>query len=455
MSSTGRAKRFDVAFSLAGEQREVIAPIAVELERRGLSVFFYAWPRHVAELAKPNLDVQLRRIYGDEARLLIPVLSSDYARKPWTGVVELTVVRELIFSRRDDEIMVFRADEAGVEGFSILHGYVDIRGRPTAELADLIEARVHSLGVNHPHGRVQDLMNGASESNPGNRELQAIRGTSRSQDGENDLLSHDSNDPWLVREPSPTSTRTGRSKPADDTFEIHLPRGGRSFLDQPFHLFLADAGFDGLTGAAVVSCVIVADAGRLERQWAREVESMLEDPQLRAVAGITDAIWRRQFGFLQTDSALRDRVARMLQGLIFEAYVAFTRERASVDQNYERLVRAVVFDRLRAQRGRNVQVTLTASDESRRSRASSVVTSSADEVRRLHKDASPTGPPLVQSTTRSPGATIAEYVAEIVRDRVDRGTAAEMFALVYPNKLRVLYDMDADRYYTRRDPFDR
>lgn len=142
MSDSGRAKRFDVAFSLAGEQREVIAPIAVELERRGLSVFFYAWPRHVAELAKPNLDLQLRRIYGDESRLLIPVLSRDYARKPWTGVVELTVVRELIVGRRDDEIMTLRSDDAPVEGFSILHGYVDIRGRSTAELADLIEARV-------------------------------------------------------------------------------------------------------------------------------------------------------------------------------------------------------------------------------------------------------------------------------------------------------------------------
>jgi hypothetical protein len=144
------AKRFDVAFSLAAEQRDMVALIAVELERRGLSVFFYAWPRHSAELAKPNLDVQLRRIYGSDAKLLVPVLSGDYARKPWTGVVELTIVRELIFARRDDEIMPLRSDDAPVEGFSILHGYVDVRGRAPAELADLIEHRVRSLGAAAP-----------------------------------------------------------------------------------------------------------------------------------------------------------------------------------------------------------------------------------------------------------------------------------------------------------------
>ena len=232
VSDTGRAKRFDVAFSLAGEQRDVIAPVAVELEQRGLSVFFYAWPRHVAELAKPNLDVQLRRIYGDETRLLIPVLSADYARKLWTGVVELTVVRELIFNRRDDEIMTLRSDDAPVEGFSILHGFVDIRGRPTAELADLIEARVRSLGVNEADGPVQDSINAASQSNAGHPQLQAIRRTSTSQDPENATLSHVSNDTSLVREPSHRSIRAERLKPAGDPCDAYLLRGGRLFLDR-------------------------------------------------------------------------------------------------------------------------------------------------------------------------------------------------------------------------------
>jgi hypothetical protein len=136
------AKRFEVAFSLAGEQRDVIEPIARELRRRGHRVFFYAWPEHTAELAKPNLDDHLRRIYGEDAGLLVPVLSADYARKPWTGVVELTVVKELIVDRRDDEIMALRTDDAKVPGFSKLHGYIDVRNRSAFEIASLIERRL-------------------------------------------------------------------------------------------------------------------------------------------------------------------------------------------------------------------------------------------------------------------------------------------------------------------------
>src|SRR5262245_23744054 len=112
MGTAPRVKPFDVAFSLAGEQIPLIEPIAAELRRRGHLAFFYAWPEHEAVLAKPNLDNDLRRIYGSDARLLVPVLSADYAHKPWTGVVELTVVRELLLERRDDEIMALRTDDA-------------------------------------------------------------------------------------------------------------------------------------------------------------------------------------------------------------------------------------------------------------------------------------------------------------------------------------------------------
>src|SRR4051812_30033660 len=104
--------RFEVAFSLASEERPVIEPVATELRNRGHAIFFYGWPEHRAELAAPNLDLSLRRIYRDEALLVVPVLSADYARKPWTGVVEFNVVRELIVERR--QLMTLRADDTPI-----------------------------------------------------------------------------------------------------------------------------------------------------------------------------------------------------------------------------------------------------------------------------------------------------------------------------------------------------
>jgi hypothetical protein len=143
--------RFDVAFSLAGEQRSLIEPVAKELSRRGRTVFFYGWARHEAELATPHLDKRLRQVYGTEAGLVVPVLSADYARKPWTGEVEFTVVRELMIQGRTT-VMALRSDDAPIEGFSPLHGYVDIRRKSPAEIANLIDLRLNEAAPSERSG---------------------------------------------------------------------------------------------------------------------------------------------------------------------------------------------------------------------------------------------------------------------------------------------------------------
>ena len=132
--------RFDVAFSLADEQRSIIEPVAAELKERGRAVFFHGWAQCRAELAAANLGKQLRQIYGVDSQLVVPVLSVDYARKAWTEV-ELTVVKELIFAGRNS-VMALRVDDEPIEGFSKLHGYLDVRGRSSTEIARLIEMRL-------------------------------------------------------------------------------------------------------------------------------------------------------------------------------------------------------------------------------------------------------------------------------------------------------------------------
>jgi hypothetical protein len=145
------AERFDVAFSLAREQRSLIEPIAEELRRRGRRVFYYGWPEFQAALAVPNLDIQLRHIYGEDARLVVPVLSADYERKPWTGNIEFTVVREFLLNAerssdamrtRPSKIMALKTDDARIEGFASVHGYIDIRHRTAEDIANLIELRL-------------------------------------------------------------------------------------------------------------------------------------------------------------------------------------------------------------------------------------------------------------------------------------------------------------------------
>lgn len=136
-----RPPRFKVALSFPGEVREIVEPIAELLAQRfGREGIFYD-KYYEDELARPNLDVYLQNIYHNESELVAVFLSSDYARKEWCGL-EWRAVRDLIKRRRDEEIMLFRLDDTEIPGVFSIDGYIDVKGRQSVELADLISERV-------------------------------------------------------------------------------------------------------------------------------------------------------------------------------------------------------------------------------------------------------------------------------------------------------------------------
>lgn len=64
-------KRFQVAFSLAGEQREIVEALAIEVENRlgRSSVFYDKWFEHY--LAGDDADLMLQLIYGERCDLAV------------------------------------------------------------------------------------------------------------------------------------------------------------------------------------------------------------------------------------------------------------------------------------------------------------------------------------------------------------------------------------------------
>ena len=71
-------KRFLVAFSLAGEQRELVRAVALEVERRlGESTVFYdEWFEFY--IAGRDADLKLQRIYFEQCELVVICISSAY-----------------------------------------------------------------------------------------------------------------------------------------------------------------------------------------------------------------------------------------------------------------------------------------------------------------------------------------------------------------------------------------
>jgi hypothetical protein len=136
--------RFDVALSFPGQHRSLVAATAdcltqsIPRER----IFYDHWYEH--ELARPNLDTYLQRIYHDDSRLVVVFLCTSYESKEWCGL-EWRAIRDLIKRRKADEIMFVRLDPGVVTGVFSIDGYLDATNKNSAEIASGIFSRFNLL----------------------------------------------------------------------------------------------------------------------------------------------------------------------------------------------------------------------------------------------------------------------------------------------------------------------
>lgn len=135
---------FDVAFSFPGESRSYVEVVLKELKRlMPQSPIFYDFD-YQAFLARPGLDVYLGNIYRNKSKLLVVFLSADYQRKQWCGL-EWRVIREVIFKREHDRVMLLKTDNGEVEGVLSTDGYIDANKHTPQQIAYFIYQRVQLL----------------------------------------------------------------------------------------------------------------------------------------------------------------------------------------------------------------------------------------------------------------------------------------------------------------------
>ncbi|MBL7188608.1 MAG: leucine-rich repeat domain-containing protein [Phycisphaerae bacterium] len=133
-------KRFRVALSFPGEQRDFAEKVADFLgEQFGEDEVFY--DKHFeAELARPNADTLVQDIYHDGSELIVVFLCAGYKKKEWCGL-EWRAIRDLIKKRKESDIMFIRFDDTPILGSYSIDGYVDARDRTEREVAELIVRR--------------------------------------------------------------------------------------------------------------------------------------------------------------------------------------------------------------------------------------------------------------------------------------------------------------------------
>ena len=134
-------KRFQVALSFAGEHRDFIEGVAENLSRiLGQDRVFYD-RYYEAELARPNLDTYLLKIYREDSSLIAIFLSSNYAQSNWCGL-EWRAMRDIVSNKENIEIILFTFDEIKPEGMLSIDGCVRVSTRTPEEIASLILQRI-------------------------------------------------------------------------------------------------------------------------------------------------------------------------------------------------------------------------------------------------------------------------------------------------------------------------
>jgi len=144
-------ERFLVAFSFAGEQRELVRSIAeaVEQELGSGTVFFDEWFEYY--LAGQDADLKLQDIYGERCALSVVCVSERYGGKPWTQAEHEAIRARLLKSRastdtrEQDTILPIRVGDGEVRGILFNAIVPDVRSRPVAKTAELILNRLRLI----------------------------------------------------------------------------------------------------------------------------------------------------------------------------------------------------------------------------------------------------------------------------------------------------------------------
>lgn len=140
--------KFLVAFSFAGEQRELVRAVAeaVELELGSASVFFDEWYEHY--IAGPDADLKLQQIYGERCALAVICVSEHYGGKPWTRAEHAAIrARYMKAQESHDElgILPIRVGDGEIPGILFTTIAPDVRQKTPYEAARLIIDRLRLI----------------------------------------------------------------------------------------------------------------------------------------------------------------------------------------------------------------------------------------------------------------------------------------------------------------------
>lgn len=130
--------RYDVVFSLAGEQKKLGHDIKNILNEKGLNCWIYT--ERESELVGVDMSIFLEDLFMNKSHNCVIIISKEYISKKWTGLE-----RKYIISRwmNDNEYIIpIQYDISKLPGLPDIIGYIPLNNRSANELASIILDKV-------------------------------------------------------------------------------------------------------------------------------------------------------------------------------------------------------------------------------------------------------------------------------------------------------------------------
>ena len=150
-----RNTKFDIALSFAGEEREYVDKVANLLKQKGISTFYDKFEE--ANLWGKNLYDYLSDIYLNQARYTIMFISSNYAKKLWTGH-ERQAMQARAFQESSEYILPVRFDETEIPGVLKTTGYISLTDKTPEQFVEIIEKKLIYSGGTIPSVNLRNAL---------------------------------------------------------------------------------------------------------------------------------------------------------------------------------------------------------------------------------------------------------------------------------------------------------
>lgn len=132
-------RRYDVALSFAGEDREYVEQVANSLQASGVKVFYDNYER--VELWGKDLYEHLDFVYRKSSRYCVMFVSNAYATKVWT-THERKSAQARALTENQEYVLPARFDDTEIPGLAPTIGHIDLQSLEPAELSQLIKEKL-------------------------------------------------------------------------------------------------------------------------------------------------------------------------------------------------------------------------------------------------------------------------------------------------------------------------